>query len=88
MSSMDNLKAGAGQSGGAGPQQCLVCGDPVAEVCFCRIPREDGSPIMLCCPDCAMQYFASSEDADTTKQEFLNYENGIHFFVGENKPWS
>ncbi len=44
---------------------------------------------MLCCPDCTVQYLDSTRPpADTPEQELRDYEHSVHFFVGEDKPWS
>jgi hypothetical protein len=43
---------------------------------------------MLCCPDCTIQHLDSTRPlADPREQELQAYENSIHFFIGENKPW-
>ncbi len=74
---------------GAVRQKCPVCGDPIAESCFCKIHREGGEPITLCCPSCAIQYLDSARpSADSHEEELRAYEKTTHFFIGEDKPWS
>lgn len=72
---------------GAVPGKCFVCGDPVGERSFCQIPRPGAGPIVLCCPDCLMQYLDSGCVPDTREEELRSYEKSLHFFIGENKPW-
>lgn len=44
---------------------------------------------MLCCPDCTIQYLDSKPTSDDPhEQELRAYERNLHFFIGENKPWS
>jgi len=72
---------------GSAPK-CIVCGDPVLDRCFCRINREQGGPILLCCPSCAIQYLESARvPASTQEEEFSAREKSVHLFIGEDKPW-
>ena len=78
----------ARQFTGAVPGKCYVCGDPIGEQCFSKIQRKEGGPIMLCCPDCAMQYLDSARPpADDREQELRTYEQSVHLFIGDDKPW-
>ncbi len=89
MTSTNDHQPRAAQFSGAVPQKCLVCGDPIGERCFCKIHRKEGEPIMLCCPDCTIQYIDSAgAPADSREEELRAYEKSTHFFIGEDKPWS
>ena len=82
-------KAPAAPLQGSVPDKCFVCHYPVVEPCFCKIPRAEGGPIMLCCPDCVMQHLdATCDSMDPQQQELRAYERSVHFFIGEDKPWS
>ena len=88
MSSPGNHQQRAAQFTGAVPGKCFVCGDPIGEQCFCKIHRDSTGPIMLCCPYCTVQYLdAERPPADDREQELCAYENSVHLFVGEDKPW-
>jgi hypothetical protein len=77
------------QFSSADAHTCVVCGDPIGDHCFCKIHRMEGEPILLCCPDCAIQYFDSARvPADRYEQELRAYGKSTHFFIGEDKPWS
>ena len=87
--STDGREPRAVQFGGAVPQKCLVCGDPIGESCFCKIHRKEGGPIILCCPDCTTQYLYSARPpADSGEEELRAYEKNTHLFIGEDKPWA
>ena len=89
MNSADEGEPRAAQSSGAAREKCLVCYDPIGDRCFCKIHRKEGGPIMLCCPSCAIQYIDSARaPTDIREQELRAYENSVHFFIGEDKPWS
>jgi hypothetical protein len=89
MNSNDDHEPRAAQVTGGDQQKCLICRDPIGERCFCKIPRNEGGPILLCCPDCTIQYIDSTRPpADFIEQELRAYENSSHFFIGEDKPWS
>lgn len=71
------------------PQKCVICGDPTAERCFCKIHRKEGGPVLLCCPSCTIQYLDSKRPpADSREEELRAGEKNFHFFIGENKPWT
>ena len=57
--------------------------------CFCKISRQDGQTVPLCCPDCVVHYIDSGHPTlDSREAELRAYENRLQFFVGDNKPWS
>ena len=71
------------------PDKCFVCGDPIGEVCFCKIHRDPGGPTMLCCPDCAMRYLYSARvPLDAGEDELQACEKSSYLCIGEHKPWS
>lgn len=77
------------QFSSADARTCTVCGDPIGDRCFGKIHGKEGGPIMLCCPDCAIQYFDSAHvPTDPYEQELRAYGKSTHFFMGEDKPWS
>ncbi len=83
--SSDDRGPRAVQFNGVVRQKCPVCGDPIGENCFCKIHREEGGPIMLCCPSCAIQYMDSARPpADGREEQFRAYEKSTHFFIGED----
>jgi len=87
MNASDNHAPNTSQLSGAVSQKCFICGDPVGENCFCRIP-DAGGPIMLCCPGGVIQYCDAAQNPEAIREQNLGAsENGFHFFVGENKPW-
>jgi len=89
MTSADDREPRPAQSNGAVRQKCLVCGDPVGENCFCTIHRKEGGPILVCCPDCAIQYMDSARPpTNDAEDEMRACEKRSHFFIGEKKPWS
>jgi hypothetical protein len=70
-------------------QICFICKYVIQDPCFCRIFREEAPPILLCCPDCAIQYIDSTRiPSDPLEEELLAYEKRNHFFIGQDKPWS
>jgi len=88
MNSAHDPKPRAAQSRGGAPEPCSVCGDPIGEQPFCRIHRQADGPIILCCPDCTIQYLHSARaPADPLEQQLRDYEKSTHFFIGEDKPW-
>jgi hypothetical protein len=89
MNSANDQEPAAGRFSDTAPVKCFVCKYLIQEPCFCRIFREQGAPILLCCPDCTIQYIDSTRPpADFFEQELRAYENSSHFFIGEDNPWS
>ena len=89
MSSADDRKLRVAQLNGAVREKCLICSDPIGDRCFCKLHRNEGEPIMLCCPSCAIQYMDwERPPADSREEELRAYEKNTHFFIGEDKPWS
>ena len=87
MNSTNGHQPRAAQSGDAAAQKCFVCGDRTEERCFCKIHRQGGGPVMLCCPSCTIQYVDSRRTpADSREQELRAYEKSLHFWIGEEKP--
>ncbi len=87
MNSADTQRPPESQRSGAGAQTCFICNYPI-ESCFCQIPVQGGKPILLCCPDCTMQYLdAKHPPADTYEEQLRAYEKSTRFFIGEDKPW-
>ncbi len=88
MNSPDDREPRTGRSGG-GAQNCFVCGYPIGDRCFFRIYRKEAEPIMLCCPDCTIQYLhAARPPADDFEKELRAYDNSIQMFIGEDNQWS
>ena len=68
---------------------CFVCGHLVQENPFCKAHNNGSELVLLCCPDCTIQYLDSRLTSDDPRQQELRaYERNFHFFIGENKPWS
>lgn len=89
MSSTNNHELPPGQFTGTLPLNCLICGKAAGEQRFCRIQVKDREPILLCCPECMMRYLDFVRvPAGTQEQELRNFENSVHLFIGEDKPWS
>lgn len=90
MNSAIDQEPAAGQLSGNAAEKCFVCKYVIQQPCFCRIFRKEGAPILLCCPDCTIQYIDSTRvPSDSFEEELLAYEKkSDHFFVGEPKPWS
>jgi len=87
MNSADNRETRAAQFSGAVRENCLVCGGPIGDRCFCKIHRNQGPPILLCCPLCALQYIESAQaPADSREEELRACEKSPHFVIGEGKP--
>ena len=85
--SRNDHEAPAATFGGA--ERCFVCDYPVTEPCFCKIHDGQSGTKMLCCPDCVMQHLEAARDPlDFQEQELRGYEGRMHFFIGEDKPWS
>ena len=82
-------KARAAQFSRAEPNKCFICGDPIGERCFCKIHRKEAEPIVLCCPDCLLQYYEAKEDhADIREQELKRYEDSFLLFGAQKNSWS
>lgn len=90
MSSANDQNPATRQSSDTAAQKCFICKYVIQEPCFCRIFRNDGAPILLCCPDCTVQYIDSTHvPSDPLEEELRSYEKkSDRLFVGENKPWS
>jgi hypothetical protein len=89
VNSTNDQEPAAGRFSDTAPEKCFVCKYLIQEPCFCRIFREQGAPILLCCPDCTIQYIDSTRvPSDPLEEELLAYEKRNHFFIGEDKPWS
>ena len=42
--------------------------------------------MLLCCPDCAIQYIYSARPpSDSAEEEVRAYEKSTHFLIGEDK---
>ena len=88
MNSLNDHEPHAAQFDRAVPQKCFVCGDPVGDRCFCQIRRKEEGPIMLCSPNCTIEYLDSAQAlVDMDEQELRAFEKSVHLFVGEDKPW-
>jgi hypothetical protein len=89
MNSTDDREPRAAQFSGTVGENCLVCGGPIGDRCFCKIHRKQGAPILLCCPLCAVQYIDSARaPADSREEELRACEKSTHYFIGEDKPCS
>ena len=89
MNSTADYKLPAASINGSAGEKCFVCDDPIREHCFCKIHNNGAGSVLLCCPDCALQYLERTQaPGDLPEQELRAYEHNFHFFIGENKPWS
>ena len=69
------------------PPKCFVCNGSIGDRCFCKIPRQEGEPIMLCCPTCSIQYLDSARaPAITREPELRGSQNGLPVSVAEDEP--
>ena len=86
---VDNHEPSAAQPSDAAAQKCFVCGDTIADRCFCKIHRKEVVPVMLCRPSCTIQYIDSTQTpAERLERERRDCEKDLRLFVGEEKPWS
>lgn len=75
------------QANGAVPQKCALCGHSTLNHCFCRIHRDAADPILLCCPDCLVQYLDSATaPADHPERDLRACEKKFHFLMREETP--
>ena len=89
MNSADEGEPRAAQVSGAVREKCFVCGKPVEGQGCCKIHREEGGPLMFCCPDCVIQYLDSTRNPDDARAHELQvYQDSAHFLVGEGEPRS
>ena len=71
------------------PEKCMMCDYPIEDRCFCKIHNGEPAPVNLCCPDCVLQYLDSKRNPDDPwEEELRDHERNLHFFIGEDKPWS
>ena len=89
MNSTNNHEVYAAQLDRATDDKCFVCGDLIADGCFCKIHRKEGVPVTICRPTCTIQYIHSTQTpAERLEREWRDCENDLRLFVGEEKPWS
>ena len=86
---VDSHASRAAQFDCATDDKCFVCGRRIGKRCFYGIHREEGVPVMLCGPTCAIQYIDSTQTpADRLEWERRDYENDLRLFTGAEQPWS
>jgi hypothetical protein len=89
MNSADEGEPRAAQVSGAVREKCFVCGKPVEGQGCCKIHREEGGPLIFCCPDCVIQYLDSTRNPDDARAHELQvYQDSVRFLVGEGEPRS